>query len=125
MPFFQFIGAALGGAVVVVFASLLWPRVTTQPRPEALTKVREIAIETPAGKNLAQVLGVTDESGVQPTSINDVVTTGTNAAIDAVTKSAQHAVTARILDTLGKQFQDLPEDEKATFRAQICPQVQE
>lgn len=125
MPLFQFIGAAIGGSVVVVFASLLWPRVTSQPRPEALTKVREIAIQTPAGLNLAQVLGVTDESGIQPTSINDVVTTGTNAAIDTVTKSAQHAVTTRILETLGKQFNDLPEDEKATFRAQICVPVQE
>ena len=125
MPLFQFIGAAIGGSVVVVFASLLWPRVTTQPRPEALTKVREMAIQTPAGLNLAQVLGVTDESGIQPTSINDVVTTGTNAAIDAVTKSAQHAVTTRILESLGKQFNDLPEDEKATFRAQICAPVQE
>lgn len=125
MPLFQFIGAAIGGSVVVVFASLLWPRVTSQPRPEALTKVREIAIQTPAGLNLAQVLGVTDESGIQPTSINDVVTTGTNAAIDTVTKSAQHAVTTRILETLGKQFNDLPEDEKATFRAQICAPDQE
>lgn len=125
MPFFQFIGAAIGGSLVIVFASFIWPRVTTDPRPEALTKVREMAIETQAGYNLAQVLGVTDESGIQPTSIGEVVTNGTNAAIDAVTKSAQHAVTTRILESLAKQFNDLPEEEKATFRAQICAPVQE
>ena len=125
MPLFQFIGAVIGGSVVVVFASLLWPRITSEPRPEALSKVREMAIETPVGLNLAQVLGVTDETGITPTSVNDIVTTGTNAAIDAVTKSAQHAVTTRIMGSLAKQFNELPEDEKATFRAQICAPVQE
>ncbi len=125
MPLFQFIGAVIGGSVVVVFASLLWPRVTSEPRPEALTKVREITIETPVGYNLATVLGVTDETGIAPTSVNEVVTTGTNAAIDAVAKSAQHAVTVRIMESLANQFNDLPEDEKATFRAQICAPIQE
>jgi len=125
MQLFQFIGAAIGGSVFVVFASLIWPRVTNQPRPEALTKVREIAIQTSAGHNLAQVLGVTEESSIQSTSIHDVVTTGTNAAIDAVTKSAQHAVTTKILESLGNQFNNLPEEEKQTFRAQICLPVSE
>lgn len=125
MPLFQFIGAAIGGSIVIVFASLIWPKVTSDPRPEALTKVRDMAIQTSAGQNLAQVLGVTEESGITPTSVGDIVTVGTNAAIDAVTKSAQHAVTTRILESLAKQFNDLPEDEKAAFRAEICQPVTE
>lgn len=125
MPF-QFIGAALGTSVVVTLASFLWPKVTREPRPEALTKVREVVLHTQVGQNLAQVLGVTNESAAEPVNISDVVTTGTNAVVDSVTRSAQHAVTSRILDSLGKQFNDLPEEEKASFRAQICvPPVSE
>lgn len=125
MPIFQFIGAVIGGSMVMVFTSLLWPRITSEPRPEALTKIREITIETSVGQNLAAVLGVTDEAGITPTNVNDVVTTGANVAIDAVTKSAQHAVTTRLMETFIKQFNDLSEDEKATFRAQICAPIQE
>ncbi|HLD24551.1 MAG TPA: hypothetical protein VJB96_01405 [Patescibacteria group bacterium] len=120
MPLFQFIGATIGASVVVTIASLVWPKVTSQPRPEALTRVRDVVMQTQMGQGLAETLGVSDEEGVTPVNISDIVTTGTNAAIDTVTKSAQRAVTSRLLESLGTQFNTLPEEEKATFRAQIC-----
>lgn len=125
MPLFQFIGAAIGGSVVIAFASLIWPRVSSDPRPPALTRVREMVIETPVGANLAQVLGVTDESAAEPISIGSLVTSGANAVVDTVAKSAQRAVTNRVLETLATQFNGLPEEDKAAFRAQICAPPQE
>lgn len=120
MPLFQFIGAAIGGSIVIAFASLLWPRISSDPRPIALTKVRDMVIETPAGANLASVLGVADESAAEPININDMVVTGTTAVINTVATTAQRAVTNRVLETLVGQFNGLPEEDKASFRAQIC-----
>lgn len=120
MPLFQFIGAAIGGSVVIAFASLIWPRISSDPRPTALTKVRDMVIETPAGVNLANVLGVADESAAEPINISDLVTTGTNAVINTVATTAQRTVTNRMLETLAGQFNGLPEEDKASFRAQIC-----
>jgi hypothetical protein len=120
MPLFQFIGAAVGASAMVTFASLLWPKVTNQPRPEALTRVRDVVINTQIGQGIAQVLGVTDETNVTPVNLNDVITTGTNTAINTITKSAQRAVSSQLLQSLAKQFNELPEEEKATFRAQVC-----
>lgn len=125
MPLFQFIGVAIGASVFVSFASLAWPKVTSQPRPEALTKVRDVVMQTQMGQGMAQVLGVTDESQVTPVNVNDVVTSGTNAVVDTVTKSAQRAVTAKLVETLSKQFNTLSEEDKHAFRAQICvPEAQ-
>ncbi len=120
MPLFQFIGAAIGASLVMSVASLVWPLVTTQPRPEALTRVREVVLQTAAGQGVAQVLGVTDEQNAGPVNVQETITNGTNIVIDAVAKSAQHAVTARVLESLVKQFNGLSEEDKASLRAQIC-----
>ncbi len=125
MPLFQFIGATIGASVVVTLASLLWPKVTREPRPEALSRVRDVVIQTQVGQQLAQVLGVTDETNAEPVNLGEVVTSGTNAALNTVAKSAQHAVTSRLLESLGKQFNDLPQVEKEAFRAQVCEPPQE
>lgn len=120
MPLFQFIGAAIGASLVMSVASLVWPLVTTQPRPEALTRVREIVLQTAAGQGMAQVLGVSDEQNAAPVNVQDAISSGANMVVDAVAKSAQHAVTARVLESLVKQFNGLSEEDKASLRAQIC-----
>lgn len=122
---FQFVGAAIGASIVMTFASFLWPKVTSEPRPEALTRMRDVVIHTTMGQRLADVLGVSDETQVTQVSIGDTVTYGTNAVIDTISKSAQRAVTAKLLETLGSQFNNLSEEDKIIFRTQICePSVQ-
>ncbi len=120
MPLFQFIGAAIGASVAISVTSLVWPRVTREPRPEALSRVREVVMQTQVGQGVAQVLGVADEAVVQPLDVNSAVTSGATYIIDSVTKSAQHAVTARLIESVAKQFNELSEEDKASFRAQIC-----
>ena len=125
MQLFQFAGAALGASVVISLASLLWPKVSAEPRPPVLSKVREMVVSTDIGKNAAQVLGVTDEANTVPVQIGSFVAGTANAAIDSVTRSAQHAVTARLLETLAGQFNGLPDEDKKAFRARICtPQAE-
>lgn len=104
MPLFQFIGVAIGASVFVSFASLAWPKVTSQPRPEVLTKVRDVVVQTEVGKGLEQVLGV---------SLGETVASGAAAVVDTVTRSAKQSVIMRM-------FESLSEEEQEAFRAQIC-----
>lgn len=120
---FRTIGAVIGGVLVVAVMSVVWPRFSTDPRPEALTRVHDAVLETPLGMNLENVLGVSADSSGQPMSVSAVVATGTNAVVDAVKKSAQRAVTSKILESLAGQFQHLTDEEKAAFRAQICEPI--
>lgn len=120
MSLFRFIGVAIGAGAIMALTSLVWPRVTSQPRPEALTKVRENVLETQVGQGVANLLGVTDELGAEPININSAVTTGTSIVIDSMKKSAQHAVVSQVMESVVKQFNQFSEEDKASFRAQIC-----
>ena len=120
MPLIQYVAAALGSAVVISIASLVWPKVTTQPRPKQLTQVREMVMQTQAGKNMAQVLGVTDEATVKPMSVGEFVQEQTAAVVSSVADSAQHAVTSQVLIQLSKKFSELPKAEQEQFRSLIC-----
>lgn len=120
MPLFQFIGAAIGASVVISVTSLIWPRVTREPRPEALSRVREVVMQTQMGQGVAQVLGVADETVAMPIDVNSAVSHTATYVIDSVTKSAQRAVTSRLIESIAKQFNELSEEDKASFRAQIC-----
>ena len=122
MPIIQYIAAAVGSAVVISVASLVWPKVTAQPRPKQLTQVREIVMQTQVGQNMAQVLGVTDEAAVKPTSVGEFVQEQATAVVSNVADSAQRAVTSQVLIQLSKKFTELPKDEQEQFRSLICVQ---
>ena len=120
MPLIQYVAAALASAVVISITSLVWPKVTAQPRPKQLTKVREMVMQTQVGQNVAQVLGVTDEATVKPMSVSEFVQEQATAVVTNVADSAQHAVTSQVLIQLSKKFNELPHDEQEQFRALIC-----
>lgn len=122
MPLIQYVAAALGSAVVISIASLVWPKVTAQPRPKQLTQVREMVMQTQVGQNMAQVLGVTDEDSVKPMSVGEFVQEQATAVVSNVADSAQHAVTSQVLVQLAKKFNELPKEEQDQFRALICSQ---
>jgi len=120
MPFFQFIGAAIGVGAMLSLTSLIWPRVTSDPRPPALSKVRDAVLTTGAGQQAAQVLGVTDESQVERLDVATLVTRGAESVLNSVTETVRHNATAKLMESLATQFETLPEDEKEAFRARIC-----
>lgn len=107
MPLFQFIGAALGASAMVTLASFVWPKVTSQPRPEALSKVYEVVSQTPIGQSIEQVLGD------QTVDVQEIVASKAAEAVTSVTNSVKR-------NTVLKMFEALPDEEKAAFRAAIC-----
>lgn len=108
----QFIGASIIAGTVMTLVSFLWPKVTTQPRPEVLTKIHDVVVQTPIGNRIEAVLGE------QTINISSAVSSVANSVVTKATTSAKQSV-------ILKMFDSLPDDEKDSFRAEIClPQVE-
>jgi len=120
MPTLQFIGAAIGASLVVIVSSLLWPRITSQPRPESLSKVHDVVLETEAGKNLANTLGVTDENTIKPVSLPSLAASAAQSVVSTVVTNTQNTITTRVIESLSKQFDQLPSTDQEKFRQLIC-----
>lgn len=120
MPVLQFIGAAVGATVMLSITSIVWPKVTSEPRPGALTKVHDMVMETKAGQDLANTLGVSDERAVQPVSISSVASSAVQNAVTAVSSQAQSAVTTHVLEMVVKQVEQLSPQDQEKFRQLIC-----
>ena len=103
----QFIGVSVMTGVILALVSFLWPKVTNKPRPEALTKVRDIAVQTPLGREVENILGE------QTSNVSEAISSAASSAVNSVTSNAKQSV-------MQKMFNVLSEDEKASFRADIC-----
>jgi hypothetical protein len=120
---FPFVGAALGAGIVAVITSLLWPLITTEPRPEPLTKVREVVLQTQQGQSVAQVLGVADEANIVRVDPGTAVAGVVQTVVGSITAGAQKAVASRVIESLANQFDHLTPEDKLQFQERICQPV--
>lgn len=100
--------------------SLVWPRVTSAPRPQLLQQVHDSVIKTPVGAQAAQVLGVTDDKSVQPINLGEVVGNIGNSIRTAAQKRAQTIITAQIVGQLSSGYEKLPKDQQEQLQQIIC-----
>lgn len=116
---FQFILSVIIATVTLSGSSLLWPRFTTQPRPEFLNKVHDVVVSTGPGKQAATVLGVSDEAAVEPFSL-----TGVQEGVkQAVTNRVQEVVVGNAVNELSRQFETLPKDRKLQIQEALCKPI--
>lgn len=117
---FKFIIVGLGSGVLVSIASLVWPRLTVQPRPAPLEKVREIVIQTEIGKNAAEILGVASPSSVTRINPSQIARTAVESVVTTVEKRAQEVVVENAVKQLSNQFNGLPQEQKQQIQSVIC-----
>ena len=119
-----FIPAYLIALVVAVFAtaggSLLWPKITSQPRPPILEKVHDITLLTPFGQEVAQVLGVANEAEVTPLDISSLAASAATSLTAAAKKKTQQLVVKKAVEQLTAQINELPPEEQEQIRSLIC-----
>lgn len=121
MHFFQFIGAALGSAVVIGAASLLWPFATGSTMPPTLDKVRGLVMQTSLGQEASKVLGISDSSTITPVNIPDLITKKASEAISSSTNTINEIVSTTVITQLVTRFKELPEAQQQAVRTSICP----
>ncbi|MFZ2025259.1 MAG: hypothetical protein WAV51_03185 [Microgenomates group bacterium] len=121
MPFLgKFILTFLTSAVVVSGASLAWPKLTSQPMPEMLKKVREFVIQTDAGKQTAETLGVTDMEGVEPINISSVAASAVSTVVTTASEKVQETATKEIIIQVVKKIETLDPESQTVIKEVIC-----
>lgn len=106
--------------VTISGGSLVWPRVTSSPRPKLLQEVHDTVIKTPVGAQAAQVLGVSTDQNVQPINLGQIAGNIGNAIKTAAQNRAQTIVTAQIVGQLSNGYEKLPKDQQQQLQQIIC-----
>jgi len=116
----KFVLALVIFGVTVSGGSLIWKKLTSAPRPQALQQVRDLVIKTPQGIQAAQVFGVTDDTNVQPINLGQVVGDIGNSIKTAAEKRAQTILMSQVTTQLINQYEKLPGDQQQQLQEIIC-----
>lgn len=119
MSIIRYLGIFALAGIVVIGISLLWSKFTTRSRPESLGAVREEVLKTQTGQDLANMLGVSDDSQ-KPINVPALSASIASSMSNAVTQKAQEVVTTQIIERLSKQYDGLPDNQKQELREFIC-----
>jgi hypothetical protein len=116
----NFIVALAVAVASLVSGSLAWPRLTTVTRPKLLQEVHDIALTTSIGKQTANVLGVSDETNIQPLNIGQMTYSLVDSAKAAIQKRAQTVIVGNAVNQLNSQFDRLPTEQKKQIQEILC-----
>lgn len=116
---FNFILTLVVAATSLAGGSLLWPRLTTAPRPKLLQQVHDIVVKTPQGATAANVLGVSD-TNVEPINLGVVANTVVNSIKTAAQKRATTIIMSQVTSQLNSQYEKLPQDQQRILQQIIC-----
>lgn len=114
----QFFLTLVGAVAALSVASVGWPLASSAPRPLALEKVYSVVSQTPAGGQLATLLGVTENT--QPINVASVAGNVAGAVSSTVQKKTQEAITSRLVTELIEEYDGLPDDQKQQIHEAIC-----
>ncbi|MFZ5845656.1 MAG: hypothetical protein ACOY0S_04275 [Patescibacteria group bacterium] len=112
----KFILVAVISGVTVALGSLLWPKFTRQARPAPLQQVHDLVIKTDLGKEVAGILGVTDETTIAPINI----ASWAGSLMSSTGEQAQQIVVTQTINRLLQQFEQLPPEQKQQIQQAIC-----
>ena len=121
----QFVLALAVATTSLAGSSLIWPRFTTQTRPKLLQQVHDVVIKTPVGQRTADVLGVTDESHVEPINPSAIAVGAVNGVKNTIQRRIQTVVVGNAVNELTRQFDKLPKEQQQYIQQALCkPQTQ-
>ncbi len=115
----KYILVAMIGAGVVALVSLLWPKFTVKPEPQALEQVRNTVLGTEIGQNTANLLGVSNNGG-QVLNISDTVSSVAGAITSSVEERVQSIISEQVAAQVVKQYEQLPVPQQDLVTEIIC-----
>lgn len=110
---------AMIGAGVVALVSLLWPKFTVKPEPQALEQVRSTVLGTEIGQNAANLLGVANNGG-QVLNLSDTASSVAGAITSSVEERVQSIIAEQIAAQVVKQYEQLPAAQQTHVTEIIC-----
>ena len=115
----QLVLAVFVFGVTLSGGSLVWPKITSAPRPQLLQEVHDTVVKTPQGAAAAAVLGVTDDT-TEPINLGAVANTAWNGIKSAAQKRATTIIMSQVTAQLMNQYEKLPLDQQQTLQDIIC-----
>ncbi len=106
--------------VTVSGVAIAWPKFTSQPRPDPLTRVNDIVKNTPVGKNIAKVLGISDDMSTEPINIASVASSLTERIAQTVQDRASHIVVTQAVRQLAWQIDKLSAGDRQQVQELLC-----
>lgn len=111
--------AALIGAAGVALISILWPKFTAKPEPQALEHVRNTVLGTEIGRSAVKFLGVTGDNG-KPLNLTDTVSSVAGMVTSSVEQKVSQIVSDQVAAQVIKQYQQLPIIQQDHVVEMIC-----
>ena len=119
-PTARFILALSVAVTALGSGSLLWPRLTDQPRPKFLQDVHDLVLRTSVGQNAADVLGVSDETNVQKINMGQMIMGAVGNAKIAIQNRVRTIVVTNAVNQLNRQFDNLSDEQKTYVQQAVC-----
>ncbi len=116
----QFILTFFMAVVTVSGVAIAWPKFTSQPRPEPLSRVNDIVKNTPVGKNIANVLGISDNESVEQINIASVASSLTERIAQTVEDRTSRIVVTQAVRQLASQVDKLSSEDRKQIQDLIC-----
>lgn len=110
---------AVLGAATLALMSLVWPKFTEKPEPQALEQIRTTVLGTEIGQSTAELLGVTQES-VKPLNLSDAVSSVAGMVTSSVEQKVAQIVSDQVASQVVKQYQQLPSLQQDHVVEMIC-----
>ena len=123
-PTARFIIALSVAVTALGSGSLLWPRLTDQPRPKFLQDVHDLVLRTSVGQNAADVLGVSDETNVQKINMGQMIMGAVGNAKIAIQNRVRTIVVTNAVNQLNRQFDNLSDEQKTYVQQAVCEPTQ-
>ncbi len=123
-PTARFIIALSVAVTALGSGSLLWPRLTDQPRPKFLQDVHDLVLRTSVGQNAADVLGVSDETNVQKINMGQMIMGAVGNAKIAIQNRVRTIVVTNAVNQLNRQFDNLSDEQQTYVQQAVCEPTQ-
>ncbi len=107
-------------ALTVAGGSILWPRLTNQPRPAPLEQVHNIVKDTSLGKSLARVLGVSQTQSVEPVNVTLEASKLTASIMKTAKERTAKIVVTQAVKQVISQIGNLPASQQAQIHELLC-----
>jgi hypothetical protein len=116
----RFIAGLLFTGVVLSVVSIGWPRVSASPRPEFLRKVNDSVKDTPVGRQVSQVLGVSSEDPPKPIDVQSLIIQLKDWTAGKIQEKTDEVITRQAVIQINQRFNSLNEKEKLILQEAIC-----
>lgn len=116
----KFIFVIVIAVLVTIAVSFIWPRISTRPRPEVLTRVKDFIASTPIGPTVTNVLGVSSEENMRPINIREVASNAATVTVNSVREYAANALFLSAVRQLAGQYNKLKPEQQKEVRDLIC-----